>query len=183
MEIETYQVPDPCCFRQSSRLGLLRCQYIPLCTQILGPQISRLDSWDCILVTHGLLVCSPSDPESKVESWCQPSYSFLSRAQFGWALAISWSLPLQFCGTRPLARRVSAGAKRKGGVLATQGLREPDKPTKTAVHVFRVFSLELRRVWLLVTKRIHRKRSSRGAKSSRCHGIAGSCRIGGKGKW
>lgn len=96
---------------------------------------------------------------------------------------MSWSLPLQFCGTRPPARRASAGAKRKGGVLATQGLREPRgaqmSPQRPQCMCFCV-SLELERGWFLVTKTVHKKCSSRGAKDSRCHRIAGSGRIGGE---
>jgi len=97
-------------------------------------------------------------------------------------LAISWSLPLQFCGTRPPARRASAGAKRKGGVLAnrgSQGARRAHKDCSACV------SLELGRGWLLVNENSPQDApcpGEAGAKSSRCHRIAGSGKFGGKRK-
>lgn len=183
--MQTYQVPDPCCFRRSSRLGLLLCQYMALCVRILwGPRIPVWNRRTGVRMTHGLLVCSrPSHRESKIESWCQPGNSSVGRSRLvglgdivGLATAVLWD-----ASTRKEGFRRRKAKRRKLGHSRTQGAQgSPDKPTKTAVHVFCV-SWELERVWFLVTKTVHRKCSPRGgAKISRCHRIAGSGRIGGE---
>lgn len=62
----------------------------------------------------------------------ESAQSFISRTEFGRVLAISWSLPLQFCGTRPLVK--------KGRILAAAGLTEAEKPNKYGSGMFRCSS-------------------------------------------
>lgn len=89
-------------------------------------------------------------------------------------LAISWSLPLQFCGTRPLARTVSSGKSRSRvslGRRRSQGVRTAPK---TAVAYLVGFGTDR----LLVA--MPKKRLCPVGKVSWCHGIVVSSRLGRK---